>query len=96
MYQVWIRPKNKEAAKKLKDNFKTLDDKFKEIHDQDFTIKNERFEHGLNLYENNDSILVTVHAHDNYYHLKRTKKDVKMAVKEVFGSTDDYKIRKIW
>ena len=112
MYQVWVKPKNIEAAKKLREKFEMLDDFFKFHHTigADRIYKKENGElilsrrkltkmedHGLSLYDRCDeAIFVSVYAHDDYYHLKQTEKDLKKAMRSAFGSLEYYVIKRYW
>lgn len=98
MYQIKVKPRTTAAAIKLREKFRTLDELFQKLHANSRIDKKEHLEHGLKLWDFSDeqSLCVYVSGHEDYYHLKQTKKDLKKAMKEVLGSLREYKIKKYW
>ncbi len=97
MYSVTITSKSQPASEMLKREFSTIDDKFKERHNQNFAVHGEAFRHGLKLFNLHDgNVCIFVHAHNDYYHLKETYKDVKKSLAEVMGSLEGYVIEYSW
>lgn len=95
MYSVSVIPKTEEAKRLLKEKFNTIDDIFKSIHPR-FKGKETIEDHGLRLYDWGETVHIYVHAHNDYYHLRQTEKDVKQAMKEALGSTKNYEIKRRW
>ena len=95
---VYVAPKGNKterakAGRYLRQNFVKLDKILRKTHDQNFEYDGEKMEHGLTLHDGDDTqVFASADAHWSYDHLLVTRRDVRRAVKEVFGSTKEYKI----
>lgn len=84
-YEIYLHPKNKEAAEILRGKFKTLDDKFIELHKIRVHNLEDLDGHGLTLYGEGEKTFVHTYAEWELEHMQETMKDLRKAAKIVLG-----------